>query len=118
LNPEYEVIVSRAAKRDIETILHHLVSSYLSFADTPAEAFARARGRLLSIKKAIVALGRAPFQGTLRDDLMPGQRQVTKESAVFYFTADEARQRVDVLAIFFGGQDHQRHMLRRLLERD
>ena len=63
---------------------------------------------------AMEGLGRAPFQGTLRQDLMPGLRQVTKDQAIFYFTTDEPAHRLTVLAIFFGGQDHRRHMLIRL----
>jgi plasmid stabilization system protein ParE len=50
----------------------------------------------------------------LREDLRPGLRQVTKHRAVFYFTVDEAAERVRVLAVFFGGQDHLGLMLRRL----
>jgi plasmid stabilization system protein ParE len=61
-------------------------------------------------------LGRAPFLGTLREDIMPGLRRVTKNSAIYYFRTDEARECVDVLAVFFGGQDHQRRMLMRLME--
>lgn len=112
----FSVGVSHAAERDIEAILEHLASNYLNFGDSPDEALMRARRRLISVKEAILALGRTPFQGTLREDLMPGLRQVTKDKAVFYFTIDEPTERVRVLAIFFGGQDHQRRMLKRLLE--
>lgn len=60
------------------------------------------------------ALGSAPHQGTLRPDLRPGIRNATRERAVFYFEADDAARIVRVLAVFFGGQDHQRAMLLRL----
>ena len=43
---------------------------------------------------------------------MPGLRTVTKDRAIFYFLVDEE---VRVLAVFFGGQAHQRAMLRRVL---
>ncbi len=33
---------------------------------------------------------------------MPGLRRVTKDRAVFYFTVDEERRVVRVLAVFFG----------------
>jgi toxin ParE1/3/4 len=40
---------------------------------------------------------------------------VTKQRAVFYFDVDDDQRLVRILAVFFGGQDHQRAMLRRLL---
>ena len=50
-----------------------------------------------------------------RNDLMPGLRRVTKDKAIFYFIVDEAKAHVNVFAIFYGGQDHQRRMLMRPL---
>jgi plasmid stabilization system protein ParE len=52
---------------------------------------------------------------TVLPKLAPGLRSVTKDRAVFYFTFDDDARIVCVLAVFFGGQDHQRAMLRRLL---
>ena len=46
---------------------------------------------------------------------MPGLRHLTIDRAIYWFDVNEAEQRVRVLAIFFGGQDHVRHMLTRLL---
>ena len=46
---------------------------------------------------------------------MPGLRRVTKDKAIFYFIVDEAKAHVNVFAIFYGGQDHQRRMLMRPL---
>ena len=59
-------------------------------------------------------LGRAPFQGTLREELRPGLRQVTRNRAVFYFEVDAAGKELRVLAVFFGSQDHVVRMLHRL----
>jgi toxin ParE1/3/4 len=56
-----------------------------------------------------------PFQGTLREDLLAGLREVTKQNAIIYFISDAQSETVRVLAVFFGGQDHRRHMLLRLL---
>ena len=36
--------------------------------------------------------------------------------AIYWFDVDEGRRTVRVLAVFFGGQDHIRRMLIRLLE--
>ncbi|MBY0563268.1 MAG: hypothetical protein K2P58_03695 [Hyphomonadaceae bacterium] len=61
-------------------------------------------------------IAKRPHQGTLLPNLLPNLRCVTKDHAIFYFTVDDEARIVRVLAIFFGGQDHQRHMLKRLLE--
>jgi toxin ParE1/3/4 len=114
LRQAYEVSVSEEAERDADAIFSHLESSYARFGDNPQQAFARASQRLNLIRDSVLGLGRAPFQGTLRQDLIPGLRQVTKDQAIFYFTTDEPARRLTVLAIFFGGQDHRRHMLMRL----
>jgi toxin ParE1/3/4 len=108
---------SAEAGRDLSLIFDHLTDSYTALGEDAASAFERAANRVREIDAAMERLGRAPFQGTLREDLMPGLRQVTKDSAIFYFLIDEARESVDVLAVFFGGQEHQRRMLRRLLEK-
>ena len=65
----------------------------------------------------MLSLGEAPHQGTLRADLLPGLRSVTKDRAIFYFDIDDDRRTVRILAVFFGGQDHTRRMLMRLLGR-
>jgi toxin ParE1/3/4 len=59
--------------------------------------------------------GATPHFGTLEISLVPDRRRVTLDRAIFYFVVDEDRQEVLILAIFFGGQDHQRRMLGRLL---
>ena len=118
MSKPFRVRWSRAAIRDVELIFDHLVESYQVLGDDPAEAFDRAVARAEAIKAEMRALGAAPFQGTLRNDLMPGLRFVTKNRAIYYFVADGDAHTVDILAVFFGGQDHQRHMLTRLLSRD
>ena len=111
--------VERAVEtdRDLEAIFDFLVRSYIDFGDSHTEALSRAAKRLEAIEKAAEKLGTTPHQGTLREDLAPGIRCVTKRSAVFYFDVDDERRLVRVLAIFFGGQDHQRAMLVRLLSK-
>ena len=61
-------------------------------------------------------LAAAPHRGTLHDDLLPGLRHVTLGRAVVWFDIVEETREVRVLAVFFGGQDHQRRMLARLLD--
>lgn len=90
----------------------------MQFGDSFAEAKERVATRMRRIDEAMRALSKTPHQGTLRPKLMAGLRHVTKDRAVFYFTVDDEARVVRVLAVFFGGQDHQNIMLRRLLERD
>jgi toxin ParE1/3/4 len=110
----YDVTRSAQADRDLDALFDFLMGSYASLGDDVARAFDRAEDRVTRIKSDLRALGRMPHQGTLRPKMMSGLRSVTKDRAVFYFTVDDAARRVRVLAVFFGGQDHQREMLKRL----
>ena len=109
--------VERAADTDLDlaAIFDFLVQSYIDFGDSRGDAVARAAVRTEKIEAAMLSLGETPHQGTLRPELLPGERSVTKQRAIYYFDVDDDRQLVRVLAVFFGGQDHQRAMLRRLL---
>ena len=111
----FEVIRSRASDRDLDLIFDYLLATYQDLGDPTLEAFDRATERLRSIEDDLERLGTAPFQGTLMTDIMPDLRRVTKDRAVIYFRAVESANQVQILAVFFGGQDHQNHMLSRLL---
>lgn len=112
----FEVVRSRASSRDLDLIFDYLLETYQGLGDPLHDAFDRAANRLRSIEDDLQRLGSVPFQGTLLPELMPGLRRVTKDRAIVYFLVDEAASRIQILAIFFGGQDHQNHMLRRLVE--
>ncbi len=111
----YEVVRTREADRDIDGLFDFLIESYVHFGDSVESAFARASQRIERVKADFRGLGKIPKQGTLRPKLTPGLRSVTKERAVFYFIVDDEAHVVRVLAVFFGGQDHQRKMLKRLM---
>jgi plasmid stabilization system protein ParE len=110
----FEVVRSRACDRDLEAVFDHLAESHMALGEPPDIAFARAAARVRAIEDAMERLGRAPFQGTQRPDLMPDLRQGTKDRAVFHFTVDAVAERVRVLAVFFGGQAPLAQLLRRL----
>jgi toxin ParE1/3/4 len=110
----YRVVRSEESRQDLNLLFRHLVDSYMALGDPLADAFRKAARRLESINSDIKALGVIPNQGTLHDDIWPGLRHVTKNQAVFYFLVDDTIKIVRVVAVFFGGQDHQKHMLRRL----
>lgn len=103
------------AERDFELIFDHLVDSYVGFGEDAEEALEHAAERVRGIRLTTQKLGLAPQQGTMRDDIAPGIRFVRLDKAVFWFDLDEQRQVVRVLAVFFGAQDHIRHMLMRAL---
>jgi toxin ParE1/3/4 len=110
----YKVTRSAQAERDLDALFDFLMASYANLGDDVERAFDRATGRVTRIKADLRALGRTPHQGTLRTKMMPGLRSVTTDRAIFYFTVDDDASLVRVLAVFFGGQDHQREMLKRL----
>ncbi|WP_377293257.1 type II toxin-antitoxin system RelE/ParE family toxin [Rhizobium sp. SG2393] len=110
----YDVVRSAACERDLDLIFDHLIDSYQQTGDSLRDAFRRAEQRLLGIQDDMAALGKAPFQGTIMTGIEGNLRHVTKNRAIFYFDVDEARAEIRVLAVFFGGQNHQRHMLARL----
>jgi plasmid stabilization system protein ParE len=112
---KYEVLRARAADRDLAAIFDFLIKSNVEFGEDEDCAIERAAVRLRGIEAAMLSLGEKPHQGTLRPQLLPGLRSVAKQRAIFYFIVDERARQVRILAVFFGGQDHQRHMLRRLL---
>jgi toxin ParE1/3/4 len=111
----YAVERAAATDRDLAAIFDFLIASYVEFGDDEDTAIERAANRIRGIERAMLALGDAPHQGTLRSDMLPGLRSVTKNRAIFYFEVDDKRRLLRVLAIFFGGQDHRRRMLKRLL---
>ena len=107
---------SADAERDFELIFDHLVKSYLEFGEDIDVAFERAVERIRGIRISANKLALAPKQGTLRPDILESLRFVRLDKAVFWFVLDEGQKIVRVLAVFFGAQDHIRHMLVRLLD--
>jgi plasmid stabilization system protein ParE len=103
------------AEHDFELILDHLFDVYISLGETRVAAFERAVARVQQIRTLGERIGRTPYRGTLRDGIAPGLRNVTIDHAVFWFELDQHTETVRVLAVFFGGQDHVRHMVARLL---
>lgn len=102
------------ALRDLDLIFDHLAESYRGFGEADDEAFEHAARRIRAILDAADRL--APHRGGRHDDLAPGLRHVTLDRAVYYFRVGDDGP-VRILAVFFGGQDHQRRMRLRLLRR-
>ena len=107
---------SADAERDFGLIFDHLLRSYLGFGESLESALDRAEARIREIRTAAERILTAPHRGKRHDDLLPGVRHLAIARAIYWFDVDDERQTVRVLAVFFGGQDHVRHMLARLLE--
>ncbi|ANL36486.1 type II toxin-antitoxin system RelE/ParE family toxin [Rhizobium phaseoli] len=107
---------SREAERDFELIFDHLFAAYSDLGDNADEALERAAGRIRELRSSVQRLIETPHIGTSRPDIHPGIRFLRRDKAVIWFLRMEDRQTIVVAAIFFGAQDHIRHMLRRLLE--
>ena len=114
----YRVERSADTDRDLGLIFDFLVEAARSFGEPLEEALDRAEARILVIEEGMLRLGSAPHQGRLLPDLGEGIRAVTKDRAIFYFSVDDDEDRLRVLAVFFGGQDHQARMLLRLMRGD
>ena len=111
----YNVTFAADAERDFEVIFEFLFESYVEFGEAVGAAIDRAEERVQSIRADIEALAKAPHRGTMHDDILPGPRHVTLGRAVIWFDIVEEKDDVRILGIFFGGQNHFRHVLARLL---
>ncbi len=112
----FNVLRSLSCDADLEAIFDHLFGAYLELGDPAGDALNRAAERLRGIEDALERLGDVPFQGSLDSRIMEGLRHVTKDNAVFYFILDEPVRELRVLGVFFGGQDHRQHILRRIAD--
>lgn len=112
----WTVVFAADATNDLLLIAHHLAQAYCSFGEPPAEAKRHAQVRIEAIITAAERLATAPFRGDFRDDLLPGLRHLALDRAVYWFRPRPEQRDIQVLAVFFGGQDHRRRMLVRLLQ--
>lgn len=111
----FAIEFSAEAERDFDLIFDHLFESYLAFGESTEEALDHAARRIMDIRKAADKLATFPLRGTARDNILPGIRFLAIARAIYWFDVDQAARKVRILAVFFGGQDHIRHMLVRLL---
>ena len=103
------------AERDFGLIFDHLLHSYLDFGECLESGLEHAGTRVLEIRAAAERILTAPHRGERHDDILPGLRHLAIGRAIYWFDIDELRRTVRVLAVFFGRQDHVRHMMARLL---
>lgn len=104
------------AERDFELIFDYLFAVYSDLGEHPDEALEHAAGRIRELRLSIGRLAETPHIGTLRSDIYPGIRFLRRDKKVVWFLPVVDRQMIVIAAIFFGAQDHIRHMMRRLLD--
>ena len=109
-------VIAEEAINDLVLITEHLTQAYCGFGEPLAEANRHAQLRIEAIIAAAERLATAPLRGESRDDLLPGLRHLALDRAVYWFRPRAEQREIQVLAVFFGGQDHQRRMLVRLLQ--
>ncbi len=113
---QWTVVFAEEAINDLVLITEHLTQAYCGFGEPLAEANRHAQLRIEAIIVEAERLATAPLCGESRDDLMPGLRHLALDRAVYWFRPRAEQQKIQVLAVFFGGPDHQRRMLVRLLQ--
>jgi len=114
----YKIEFAEASERDLELIFDHLFESYLGFGESTVHALEHAALRISDIRAAAASLTLIPERGTARGDILPGLRFMVMDRATRWYDIDDEARTVRVLGIFFGGQDHIRRMLIRLLGPD
>lgn len=112
----WTVEIAADAERDLSLIFDYLYATYVDLGEPDDVAFDHAAARIRGVQESVDTLSSNPFRGTMRESYGPNVRNITFDRAVIWFELDEPEKVVRVLAFFFGGQDHTRHMLRRLLE--
>lgn len=113
----WAVEFAQASENDLSLIFDHLFETYKDLGETENEAFDHAVERITGIRDSALGLATNPYRGTLREAFGANVRNITINKAIIWFQLDEGRKTVRILAFFFGGQDHIRQMLRRLLEK-
>jgi len=111
----FAIEFSADAERNFDLIFDHLFESYGTFGENTEEALDHAAQRVTAIRKAADRLARFPSRAVPRSDILPGIRFFAVARATYWFDVDQTAHKVRILAVFFGGQDHIRHMLVRLL---
>ena len=110
----YRIERTPEVEADLKLIFDFLVEASKAYGEPVDRAVSMAGDRLMEVRANLMSLGRVPHIGTLQPNLGANVRSVTKDRAIFYFKVDVAAKVVRVLAVFYGGQDHQRRMLVRL----
>jgi toxin ParE1/3/4 len=111
----WTVVFAAAAKCDFALIEAFLSKAYQDFGDPADQAALHAATRVDAMVAEAERLAVSPIRGSVQDDLLPGLRHLALVQAIYWFQICAEAAQIRVLAVFYGRQDQQRHMLVRLL---
>ncbi len=111
----FRIEFSAEAEHDFTKIFDLLFKSYRSFGESVEAALDHCEDRIREIRRESDRFSASPNRGEHQEDLLPGLRHLAIDRAIYWFDVNDEEQQVRILAVFFGGQDHVRHMLTRLL---
>jgi toxin ParE1/3/4 len=114
----YRIEFAESAERDLELIFDHSFESYAGFGKGTYPVLEHTAQRSRDVCANAERLELFPKRGIARGDILPGLRFMVMERAIYWYDVDDQTRAVRVLGIFFGGQDHIRRMLIRLLGPD
>ena len=110
----YRVLRTADITRDLDLIEDYLVETYRGLGDDVEQAMVKALDRVKEAQAYMRTFTMHPHRGTEHPDVRTGLRTVTSNRFIYYFEIDEPSLSVTILAVFFGGIDHQRQVLDRL----
>lgn len=110
----YKVCPAAGLGRDFELIEDYLAQAYQGFGEDFDSAAVKAIARIREALDYMDGFAIHPHRGTEHPQIRFGLRTVTSNRFVYYFEIDEALSEVRILAVFFGGIDHQQQILGRL----
>ncbi len=108
----YNVQLSEESEVDLDRIFDHLLRPMFIWAN-------RSKKPLNTLRSACGRFGpiSSPSDGPLIKERFPSNRAGPaarhKNRGIIYFDIDDFTQSVRVIAVFFGGQDHDNHILKR-----
>ena len=108
------MVFAAEANHDLVLITDYLTQAYRGFGEPQAEPYSHAKLRIEEIITAAERLSPAPLCGDSHDDLLLGLRHLALDRAVYLFRPRSEQREIQVLAMFFSGQDHHRRLLVRL----
>ena len=103
----WTVVFAAEAINDLVLITEYLTQAYCGFGEPLVEAHSHAQVRIEATITAAERLATAPLRG---------ESHVALDRAVYWLRPRAEQREIQVLAVFFGGQNHQRRMLVRLLQ--
>jgi|694.fasta_scaffold100172_2 plasmid stabilization system protein ParE len=111
----FRIEFSAESERDFALIFHHLFESYRNIGESAEAALDHCEDRIREISAGTDGPCTAPLRVERHAGLLAGLRQLTIDLAIDWFEVNKTEQRVRILAVFFGSQNHVSDIPTRLL---